>query len=293
MTTPAQWPEDGPARTRLIVSARPVLPRPDPWRLQGCRIDAEVSSTGRSVTVGTVFLTGRECAWSCAMCDLWQYTTHTDTPKGAIPAQIADACRSWAEHGVLPEQVKLYNASSFFDARAVPPDDYAEIATALHPFERVIVESHPALVGPRVDAFQSLLHGALEVAMGLETAHPEALERLNKRMDVALFTKAATYLSARGIAVRTFLLMHPPFVPAGEQHTWLRHSLDAAIAAGSTTVVLIPTRPGNGIMEHLQATGLFTPASKEESEEIAALALAHAGDRIRVLVDPWDGTGVS
>ena len=47
--------------------------------------------------------------------------------------------------------MKLYNAGSFFDPRAVPDADYDGVAAALAGLSRVIVESHPALVGPRVD----------------------------------------------------------------------------------------------------------------------------------------------
>ena len=47
--------------------------------------------------------------------------------------------------------MKLYNAGSFFDPRAVPDADYDAVAEALAGSARVIVESHPALVGPRVD----------------------------------------------------------------------------------------------------------------------------------------------
>ena len=47
--------------------------------------------------------------------------------------------------------IKLYNAGSFFDPRAVPESDYDDVAVALAGCREVIVESHPALVGPRVD----------------------------------------------------------------------------------------------------------------------------------------------
>ena len=54
----------------------------------------ERSGNGQMVSVNTLFLTNRECPWRCVMCDLWQYTTTTGTPEGAIPAQIAAARRA-------------------------------------------------------------------------------------------------------------------------------------------------------------------------------------------------------
>src|SRR5207249_1989335 len=95
--------------------------------------------------------------------------------------------------------IKLYNAGSFFDPRAIPEEEYLEIARLLQPFERVIVECHPALVGSRVDRFQAMLSGRLEVAMGLETANPRALELLNKGITLDHFARAADYLAAREI----------------------------------------------------------------------------------------------
>ena len=118
--------------------------------------------------------------------------------------------------------MKLYNAGSFFDPRAVPEDDYGGIAGQLAGLDRVIVESHPALVGPRVDKLLDALarHAAasgapprLEVAMGLETVHPDALDKLNKRMTVDDFVRAAGLLRRRDVALRVFLLISPPGVP--------------------------------------------------------------------------------
>ena len=53
--------------------------------------------------------------------------------------------------------------------------------------------------------------------MGLETAHPDALERLNKRMTLDQFRRAAGAARRRDVALRVFVLVAPPFVPASEQ----------------------------------------------------------------------------
>ena len=287
------WPAAPSERDRLILTLRPSRPEHDPWRLQGVRVEDEPGPDGTVVRSATLFLTGRECPWRCTMCDLWQYTTDTDTPAAAIPAQIAAACQELDTRGDAPEQAKLYNAGSFFDPRAVPEGDYPAIARLLARFRHVVVESHPALIGRRVDAFLERLEPSLEVAMGLETAHPEALAALNKRMDVAMFQRAAAALQERGIALRVFLLLAPPFIATREQDVWLLRSLDVAIAAGASVVSLIPTRSGNGSLELLRAHGLFAPPDRETVARSAALAAAHVGGRVRVLLDPWDGTGVT
>jgi radical SAM enzyme (TIGR01210 family) len=230
------------------------------------------------------------------MCDLWRGTTMEDTPRGAISQQIANARHRLRDRQEDITQIKLYNAGSFFDPRAVPEDDYDAIAVQLTGIDRVIVESHPALIGPRVDGFlASLARGGasgvpprLEVAMGLETVHPEALERLNKRMTVDDFARAADLLQQRDDALRVFLLISPPGIPLDEQDEWLCKSVDAALACGATAISLVPTRGGNGALEALAASGAFRAPRLEDIERSAEAALLRRQAGGRIFVDVWD-----
>lgn len=309
---PDLYPAGAAARDRFVVERRGAREAFDPWRHQGVIVEDERAGDGAIARVATVFLTGRECPWRCVMCDLWRYTIAEDTPAGAIPAQIAAARReAEAEGGGRCVSVmKLYNAGSFFDARAVPESDYEEIAAQLVGLERVIVESHPALIGARVDRFLAALARQaaragraeasrsevspprLEVAMGLETAHPVALERLHKRITLERFAQAAEELRRRDVALRVFLLISPPFIPAHEQDAWLLRSIDFAFDRGASVVSLVPTRPGNGAMEALRDQGHFRMPTLAHIERSFASALAHlrargAGGQ-RLFVDLWD-----
>jgi radical SAM enzyme (TIGR01210 family) len=291
------YPATRAARDRFVLERRGARATHDPWRHQGVIVEDEPAQAGGTTRVATVFLTGRECPWRCAMCDLWLHTTEADTPVGAIPAQVSAARSELIERGERVAALKLYNAGSFFDPRAVPEEDYDAVAHALCGLSRVIVESHPALVGRRVDRFLASLDAnrppdraaiQLEVAMGLETAHPAALDRLNKRITPDTFAEAAAALRARDIALRVFLLISPPFVPEREQDIWLARSIDFALDCGATVISLIPTRDGNGTMASLEALGEFTRPDLEAIERSAALALDRARGRGRVLVDLWD-----
>ena len=288
------YPELPAARDRFILDLRGPRPPHDPWRYQGVSVEDELTEQGELARVGTVFLTGRECPWRCAMCDLWRHTTHADTPPGAIPAQIAAARQLWRGNREQISRIKLYNASNFFDHRAVPETDYPHIADALDGLEQVIVESHPSSIGRRVERFASALRGpSLEVAMGLETVHPVALDALNKRMTTDDFARATGWLRDRAISVRVFLLIYPPFVPAGEQDEWLLRSVAFAASCGASVISLVPTRGGNGAMEALAREGLFrapTPEDVRRSFELVTshrLAASPQTPAPRIFLDPW------
>lgn len=288
------FPSTASARDRYVLQRRAPRPVHHPWRSQGFTVEAERCVNGEILPVATIFLTGRECPWRCTMCDLWRFTTRSDTPSGAIAGQVA-AARSALESEVPGiRSFKLYNAGSFFDPRAVPDHDYEGIAVALAGLAHVIVESHPGLVERGIDRLLRALRAAgdppptLEVAMGLETAHPGALEQLNKRMTVEMFETAAARLAARGVAVRAFLLIAPPFIDAESQEDWLVRSVDRAYAAGAAVVTLIPTRLGNGTMETLETAGLFAPPALATVERAAEVAHLRRPAQGRLFVDLWD-----
>lgn len=284
------FPAGAAERDRFVLDRRADRPHLDPWRHQGLIVEDECAADGQRARVATVFLTGRECPWRCTMCDLWTHTIERDTPRGAIAAQIASAREELRRSAPEVATLKLYNAGSFFDPRAVPESDYDDIAAALTGLERIIVESHPALIGPRVDAWVAALGPStnLEVAMGLETANPEALDALNKRFTVDEFSAAAAALRARGMTVRAFLLVSPPFIAQKDQDAWLIRSVDAAFAAGAAVVSLIPTRGGNGAMEALAGLGAFQEPSLADVERSLSIGIAAAGGRGRVFIDLWD-----
>jgi archaeosine synthase beta-subunit len=276
------YPSDASGRDRWILARRPARNLLDPWRPYEFLVEPEVGPDGQPVDVATVFLTNRECPYRCLMCDLWRNTLAEGVPDGAIAAQIRHALER------LPpaRHLKLYNAGSFFDPRAIPPAEYSEIARLAAPFERVIVECHPALVGPRCLGFRDRLAGRLEVAMGLETAHPDVLARLNKRMTLAQFRQAASFLVKEGIDLRVFILVRPPWMSESEGIVWAQRSLEFAFDCGAAVCSLIPTRAGNGAMEALAAAGEFVPPALASLELAQEYGLRRGAGR--VFADLWE-----
>jgi hypothetical protein len=266
-----------------------------PFRPQGYFVEHEPSVAGEIVSVATVLLTNRECPWRCVYCDLWKGTTIETVPRGAIPAQIdyaleqlpRDTCR----------HIKLYNAGSFFDSNAVPPEAFPDIVQRLHRFEHVIVECHPALVGESAVRFRDSLFSnsttspgqrtTLEVAMGLEVADDALLTKLNKRMTLAMFRRACQFLASQAIAVRSFVIVKPPFVRTySEAMNLAQRSIDFAFECGSSIVSLIPARFGPKQLDAFAHTGDFAPPTFEMVEDCFDYGISLR--RGRVLVDLWD-----
>jgi archaeosine synthase beta-subunit len=282
--------EDPPLREGLLRDAwikarRGPKATVDESAAYGVAWEEEVDAQGALAPTGVVLLTNRECPFTCVMCDLWVNTLDRSVAAGAIPAQIHRARAS------LPQvrQVKLYNAGSYFDPRAIPPADDDAIVAALAGVEHVIVESHPAFLegihADRCVRLRDALAGAgatLEVAIGLETAHPEVLQRLNKRMTLESFDVAARFLGRHGVALRVFVLLQPPFLAPGESVAWACRSIDHARDAGAAVCTVIPTRGGNGTMETLR----FTPPRLPALEAAVEYGLARGG--MRVFADDWD-----
>ena len=254
----------------------------DPYVPYGYFNELERTSHGLPEEVSTILLSNKECPYRCLMCDLWKHTTHEMVPPGAIPAQLEHALSR------LPsaKHLKLYNSGSFFDRSAIPFKDYEEIASKLIQFDTVIVESHTGFIGKDVLTFNELIKGTLEVAIGLETVHPEVLPRLNKRMTLSDFEQAAGFLNAAGISTRAFILLRPPFLSEEEGVEWAKRSIDFAFKAGVSTCVVIPVRAGNASMDFLTSKGFFSEPVLESLEEVVAYGIGLK--KGMVLADLWD-----
>jgi radical SAM enzyme (TIGR01210 family) len=284
---------------RSVLERRGPKTRLDPMRPHAAVFEEELDTNGALAPTAVVFITNRECPFRCVMCDLWRNTLDRTVPPGAIAEQIRAALRE------LPpaRQIKLYNAGSFFDPAAIPPSEDDEIAQLVSSFDRVIVEAHPAfLTGvyaerclrfwDRLRAFRLKAEGTtssaeatrLEVAVGLETAHPATLARLNKRMTVASFRNAATFLAGHDIDLRVFILLNPPFLAGGEAIQWAQRSIDHAADCGATVCSVIPTRSGNGAMDALG--DVVERPRLSGLERVVEYGISTR--RLRVFADLWD-----
>jgi len=284
---PTGYPSRPAERDAWIVGRRGARHAVRADRAYGAFVEDEVDADGEVRPVATLLLTNRECPFTCLMCDLWQHTLEESVPAGSIVAQIDAALEALPPADVI----KLYNSGSFFDPRAIPTTDLTDIARRLRGFRRVIVECHPAFICDEIARFNEALNGALEIAIGLETVHEEALERLNKRMTLDAYAHACDHLRALGVAVRAFVLVQPPFVPVAEAADWAVKTSAFAFDHGAIVASLIPVRRGNGALDALAVNGQFEPPRLATLEDAFDRALALG--RGRVFADTWDLAGFS
>ena len=265
-----------------IVSNRGTKNPVDPQKPYGWLVEKERTTSGEIEEVATIFLTNRECPFHCLMCDLWKNTTDFSVPVGTIPKQIEFAL----EKLPLVRHLKLYNSGSFFDERAIPEEDYKRIASLISGFETVIVESHPKLITKKGLKFRDMLKPELQIALGLETVHPETLKRLNKKMTLADFRNSVGYLEKHGINSRAFILLRPPFLSESDGIYWGERSIDFAFDSGVECCTIIPVRAGNGAMDLLMTSGDFCLPDISSLETVLEYGIGlNTG---RVFADVWD-----
>ncbi|MDA0809277.1 MAG: radical SAM protein [Planctomycetota bacterium] len=270
---------------RDILDARSARNSLDVDRPYEFLVEPERGADGQVEDVATIFLTNRECPFTCLMCDLWKNTTVEPVPVGAIPRQINYALQR------LPkaQHVKLYNSGNFFDAKAIPKADWPAIVDRVRGFKSVIVENHPKLCGEGCFQFRDMLAAQnveLEIALGLETVHPEVLPRLNKQMTVDDFSQAAKWLRREGIRLRTFILLRPPFLTEEEGIEWAMRSIEFAFDQDVSCCSVVPTRAGNGIMEQLEVDDLFASPQLASMEIVQERGIQLGAGR--VFMDTWD-----
>lgn len=266
---------------RVLRSDRSPL---DPMRHQGTKIDLELGPGKCTRRAATLFLTGMECPFHCSMCDLWQFTLADATPVGALAHQIEEGLSELSEPC---DWVKLYNASNFFDPRAVPEEDHGRISQAVKHFERVIVENHPRLMGARVLRFQDRLQSQLEIAMGLETIHPISMAWLDKQMSLDDFGAAMEFCGKHGIDRRVFLILQPPGTPPEEAVDSGLQAAKLAASLGARHISMIPLRSGNGVVDRLLHDQSIQLPDASQLEKWLFAAQKLLPDTV-ITVDLWD-----
>ena len=131
-----------------------------------------------------------------------------------------------------------------------------------------------------------MLKPKLQIAIGLETVHPEVLLKLNKQMTLEDFMNSVNFLTQNGISTRAFILLRPPFLSETEGIIWAKKSIDFAFSVGVESCTVIPVRGGNGAMDLLMKKGDFSLPDIHSLERVLEYGVNL--NKGLVFADVWD-----
>ena len=158
--------------------------------------------------------------------------------------------------------IKIYTSGSFFDNREMSDDTREKllIMAGGDGQRHVLVESRPEFIKPdTID--RALEHvGSLEVAIGLESASDEIRKKcVNKGFTFNDFKKAAGILRDKGVLIRTYILLKPPYLTEKEA---IQDAVESAKKADdfSDIISFNPINVQRGTMvERMWRKGLYRP----------------------------------
>jgi len=164
------------------------------------------------------------------------------------------------------DTIKVYGSGSFLDLKQVPSDARKYFIERFKEkgAQKLYIESRPEYVtNEALKEFEGI---DLSVAIGLEVADDELLDRINKGFHLKDYAEAADIIHNCGAKVRTYLLVNPPYAKD------IRKSLDSSVEYAlkhSDTVVLINLLPhGNTPLMKMWLTGTWNFLTKEEFRKI-------------------------
>lgn len=179
-----------------------------PSQLEACWKEEDMSG-GRRVDAMVVILRTSGCCWvrhgGCTMCGYREASLQSVSAEDLLK-QLDQALAKYKGEPF----VKIYTSGSFLDDNEVPPEVRAKFFEAFADCERILFESRPEFITP-----ESLegVPGNVTVALGLESSDPAVLETsVHKGFTPEDIRVAGTLLKERGLMVRTYLLLKPPFM---------------------------------------------------------------------------------
>lgn len=144
------------------------------------------------------------------------YNIESDRAVSAedIVKQFEGALRGLGDVAML----KVYTSGSFLDLREMPHEAANRILSECSTMgSRLLVESRPEYVTDETLNRILSIHDDVELAIGLESANDRVLKHsINKGFTVADYDRAAAVLKERGVDLRTYVLLKPPFVTERE-----------------------------------------------------------------------------
>lgn len=164
---------------------------------------------GQAADAMVVIMRTNGCAWvksgGCTMCG-YRDASLRNVTEGDLMAQVDQAVSKYDGEPF----VKIYTSGSFLDDNEVPPSVRSRIFDEFAAAERILFESRPEFI---TESSLSELPKNVTVALGLESCSDEILEKsINKGFTSGDIRTAGSMIKARGLSVRTYLLLKPLYL---------------------------------------------------------------------------------
>ncbi|MGQ9588602.1 MAG: archaeosine biosynthesis radical SAM protein RaSEA [Thermoplasmata archaeon] len=242
---------------------------------------------GRIANVGVIILRTSGCSHfhegGCSMCGYNIESKPNVTPKD-IERQFESGMREL--EGI--EFLKIYTSGSFLDEREMPAECAETILKACVDKDlRLLFESRPEYVAPgRIDRALRT-HEKLEIAVGLESSNDNILKySINKGSSVGDYERAASVLQERGVHLRTYVLLKPPFLTEAEAVADAVSTMEFA-SRWSYAISLNPVNVQKGtVVERLWRDWSYRPPWLWSVLEVLK---ASARSKCKVVCDPTGG----
>ena len=169
---------------------------------------------GRKVRAMVAIFRTVGCWWSakggCLMCGY-----NAASEEGIGEAELRTQLQQVVQKYDGEEMVKLYTSGSFLDVKEIPVIIRNDIFASFPAAKRILIESRPEFVTEGV--MDTLPLERVQVALGLESANDDVLRKsIRKGFTVADYERAAILLRSKGVPVRTYLLLKPPYITEGQ-----------------------------------------------------------------------------
>lgn len=179
-----------------------------PSQLEALWKEADMSG-GRKVDAMVVILRTNGCCWvrngGCTMCG-YREASLSNVTEDDLERQLEQALSRYKGEPF----VKIYTSGSFLDDNEVPPAVRRRFFDAFSGCERILFESRPEFITP--ESLADVPKSAT-IALGLESSNPDVLERsVHKGFTPDDIRRAGMLIKEHGLAVRTYLLLKPPFM---------------------------------------------------------------------------------
>ncbi|MCC7576988.1 MAG: archaeosine biosynthesis radical SAM protein RaSEA [Methanomethylovorans sp.] len=207
------------------------------------------------------------CWWGkvggCTMCGYVYDSAHTSPSAEDLVSQFRKAMVKASKFDRF--MVKIFTSGSFLDEKEVPADALSKILSLLEEDDRifkVVVESRPEFLTDASMKFclDHLKDTLFEVAIGLETSSDLIRKHsINKGFTFTDYVRAAEVAKANGVAVKTYLMLKPPFISEKQALEDIVVSIrEASVYSSVISINLCNVQKGT-LIEYLWERGEYRP----------------------------------